>query len=293
MTLVSFWHNFVFVSSTKAASSTIHHLTFPKADLVFYRPTFGKHLQIRQISAMTERVAGRHFSEMFSFGIIREPVSWMQSWFRFRKRAGLSAPSHDDYVNHIPASLTFSEFIEETVGANPKPFARLVPQSRYFRNPRGEVVVKYVATYENLSACAREISSYEPLSALYNIDRLVLNSTKNGTQESAESETADSGLLRKLRAFFEADFELHAVASRNELKTILPYAKHAAPSISLTPRERKENIVSRLLLHISLEQYNEALAWVSLLDAASCEESSIKQIIARIDSRAVCVRAAK
>ena len=65
------------------------------------------------------------------FGIIREPVDWLGSWFRYRARPE---------IRHRPAStqgLTFDAFVEAYLSDQPPPYAQVGAQAELIA-PEGQ-----------------------------------------------------------------------------------------------------------------------------------------------------------
>lgn len=105
--LISVQNRFVFVANTKAASSAIEALLARHAEIA--RPGGP---QFKHSSLGTIRYDYRFlfdmpeypFESFFRFGVIRDPIEWIGSWFRFRKGNKVESP--------LPKEMGFREFWE-------------------------------------------------------------------------------------------------------------------------------------------------------------------------------------
>jgi hypothetical protein len=87
-------------------------------------------------------------TEFETVALIREPVSWLYSWYRFRARNALRTQKHIHCTSHV----TFSEFVEAYL-ANPQPpFARVGTQSEFLSDDEGNLGVDHLFAYEKAQA---------------------------------------------------------------------------------------------------------------------------------------------
>jgi hypothetical protein len=276
MTVFAFGKGFVFVANTRATSSTTHHLLLPHADAIFYRPVFGKHFTLPQIARRAKAMSGLDLGALFTFGIVREPLSWLHSWFRFRRREELKRVSSQWHSNLVPEEVRFPEFLEEACGSNPRAFARIEHQSNYFRDTAGRVAVNYIAVYSDLHADCRRLSEFPPLSLLGGLEKMRMNASPD--QRSPSVKIAWPDLSQRMALAFEDDFELFERAARAEFRDLSSIAPVAEFRLRLDDRERREDVMSRIMLHFSLGEREAVARLMPLLDIESRSDEHIKWI---------------
>lgn len=121
---------FVFVANVKAASTSIERSALATAaDIRITRTELGKHAPVREIEDRFSFL----FDEMprdefFWFGVIRDPVEWVLSWYNFRSRPALAQPSHPNH-GLFAGNLTVEQFWQQQ-----QHDPGLVPQSERFRS---------------------------------------------------------------------------------------------------------------------------------------------------------------
>lgn len=276
MTVFAFNKGVVFVANTRAASSTMHHLLLPLADVIFYRPIFGKHFTLSQIARRTKMMSGLDLGALLTFGIVREPQSWLYSWFKFRRREGLTKASTDGNPNRVPAGVSFPEFLEECCGANPRPFARIQHQSSYFRDSTGRIAVDYVAVYSDLRAECRRLSAIPSLSLLDGAENLSVNAT--AAQRAPTCDTARPDLVDRIASVFADDFELYERAASAELRNIRAMPRPMNGCVELDSRERREDTLSRIMLHFALGEREAVARLIPRLDSEGRNDEHIRWI---------------
>jgi hypothetical protein len=84
--------------------------------------------------------------------VIREPVDWLGSWYRYRGRAAL-----DGHPNSTK-DLSFAEFVEAYLNKPTPPFARVGRISRFVAGASGGPGVTHMFRYENLAGVTRFLS---------------------------------------------------------------------------------------------------------------------------------------
>ncbi|MFA8442666.1 gamma-glutamyl kinase [Yoonia sp.] len=74
--------------------------------------------------------------------IVRNPIDWLGSWYRYRTR--------DDLIGHENSThnVSFDEFVLEYCKGSPAPFAKVGSQSRFLRINDGEIGAQHLFQYE-------------------------------------------------------------------------------------------------------------------------------------------------
>ena len=165
--------------------------------------------------------------------LVREPISWLHSWYRFRARSELRVQKHVNSTSHV----SFEEFLAAYL-AEPQPeFARVGSQADFLLDENGRQGVDHLFTYENveglvdwfahrigipLSLRAINVSPVrvyksnllEQIGALQRRvrSRLVRDSRHSRPPTPETRPELPPGLRAALASRLQRDFELHAAA---------------------------------------------------------------------------------
>lgn len=125
--MLVFWdQRLVFLATPKTGSTAIETALESLAELSVQRPPVLKHTPIyryrRFIQPWLEKSAGSPFTVV---ALMREPLSWLASWYRFRQREDVLSPKNST------RGMTFEAFVEGYL-ARPQPaFADVGAQSKF------------------------------------------------------------------------------------------------------------------------------------------------------------------
>lgn len=81
--------------------------------------------------------------------VIREPIDWLGSWYRYRSRAELNG------LKNSTAGISFDEFIESYLSDDPKPYARIGSQAKFMSDKDGVVGMSHLFRYEDIDGLVR------------------------------------------------------------------------------------------------------------------------------------------
>ena len=193
--MMVFWEQRLVVLATpKTGSSALETALDGQAALITRRPPELKHTQAfkyrKLVARYLEKTAGERFSVV---ALMREPVDWLGSWYRFRQRRSRA---------NDPAGtggLSFEEFVEAYV-TTPRPrFAEVGSQFRFLSDGAGGVGVDRLFCYEEMDSFVRFLEE--------RLERAIVLPLEN------VSPRGDIGLsapmLARLRAFCPEDFDLY------------------------------------------------------------------------------------
>lgn len=149
--LISVKHNFVFLCMPKCASTSSETMLLPHSDIVIVGTPPLRHTSLREyeksIKPFIFEKTGRN--DLETVCLIREPLSWLYSWYRFRARAELRNPSHPAHHNSTHG-VSFVEFIEAYVVKDKPDFADVGCQYDMLRNEVGENGVDRIFCYDQI-----------------------------------------------------------------------------------------------------------------------------------------------
>lgn len=131
---------FVFLAMTKTGSTAVQRQLGQHAQLVARKPPGMKHMTARTFHRLMIPVLNHYGFPRESYelvSIVREPVDWTLSWWRYRARPA---------AGHSSAAMSFDEFTEQVVAGGIK----LGGPRRFVSSPQGEVLVERIYRYEHL-----------------------------------------------------------------------------------------------------------------------------------------------
>lgn len=161
---VSLKHGFVFFCTPKNASNSVEAMLRPHIDLDLQGSPAVRHTNVRQyrqyLAPYLATVAPQVSLE--TLALVREPVSWLYSWYRFRARSELRESRHVNSTAHV----TFAGFLEAYL-EDPQPeFARVGSQAEFLQDEQGAAGIDRLFAYEGLQGLVDYLSDRigEPLS---------------------------------------------------------------------------------------------------------------------------------
>lgn len=136
-------HGFVFLSTTKSASTAIEEAFAFRAAIAMRHPPPLKHMTasafIRQVAPILEK--HRYPRDSYELVcVVREPVDWTASWWRYWSRP--DALNTSSYTG----DLSFDEFVDQVVDGR----LRIGNLSRFVRDPQGDLAVSRMFRYDRL-----------------------------------------------------------------------------------------------------------------------------------------------
>ena len=150
--LASLSRRFVILAMPKCASTAMENALAPHMDVVISNVPAAKHTSarkyLRHLKPYFEGIAG---GPMETVCLFREPVSWLESWWRYRARASIPNPAHST------RGLDFEKFVQLYLDSAAAP-ANVGRQSRFISDRQGGIAVDHLFAYENLDACIEFLS---------------------------------------------------------------------------------------------------------------------------------------
>lgn len=142
--LVFFKERLAFLSVPKTGTTAYETALAPRADMVISDPPMLKHAPVyrynRFIRPMFLRVCD---AEMELMAVMREPISWLGSWYRYRRR-----PFMEGKPNHT-FDVSFDEFVLAYMKGDKPGFADVGSQLNFMKGqPNGTEITHYFR-YEN------------------------------------------------------------------------------------------------------------------------------------------------
>jgi hypothetical protein len=144
--MLMFWkEKLIVLAVPKTGTTALETALLPHADAAITNPPQMKHVTLRKYRAQLARFfEQRGQRPMEVMAVIREPVDWLGSWYRYRARPQIAGRAQST------AGLSFDAFVEGWL-QDPEPeFARVGRQSRFVSDDAGQVAVDHLFAYERL-----------------------------------------------------------------------------------------------------------------------------------------------
>lgn len=152
--MMMFWKaGLVFLAVPKTGTQAYEAALGAHADAVLRHPPGLKHMTAqrfeRKFRPLLPTLPGRRLETL---AVIREPVDWLASWFRYRSRPQI------DGKPASTAGLSFAAFVEGYLRDVQPPWARIGSQHRFVSAPDGTLLVDHLFAYEQQDALRRFLS---------------------------------------------------------------------------------------------------------------------------------------
>lgn len=132
------------LSVPKTGSTAYESALAPHAAMVISAPPELKHAPVfrynRFFRPMIERFIGTAPDVV---AVMREPVDWLGSWYRYRRRDALAGHANST------SDLSFDAFVDAYCRADPPPFAQVGSQAKFLEPQRNGTRVTHLFRYED------------------------------------------------------------------------------------------------------------------------------------------------
>lgn len=192
--LISTSKMFIFAANTKTASTSVESALEKHSEFRLDGAPRLKHLPL--VEAKDEAPNAFHDYELddfFIFGIMRNPIDWIQSWYRYRLG--------NNVRNRLPSGMTFKEFWEKKDWNILRKDGKKYLQKDIFLRPNGDVLADVIVPYETLD------DHLGPIMSLLQIEQPLPKS--NTSRVKKITEPLAQGLLDELKLFYAEDFALY------------------------------------------------------------------------------------
>jgi len=184
----------VFFATPKTASTSIEMALGSKCDIRLSKSPNAKHTPFRKYKRLLEPfVMTLTGDEPDTVAMIREPIDWLGSWYRYRGRDDIQGSSNST------KDLSFDQFIAAYLSDEPPGFAQVGSQARFLGDNNGEMGMSYLYCYDDMEGMVRFLEN--------RLERSVELGHAN-TSPVAELSLSPE-LQRQLRKTYAADFELY------------------------------------------------------------------------------------
>lgn len=193
----------VILCQPKTGTTSLHDALAADASIAFRTPPNAKHMTY---GAFRNRIAPWLLSEdskrskLTIISVMREPIDWFGSWYRYNAREHLSRPGTKAYKRYT-GNINFDQYLECLLLPKQEApeYARLGGPCSVALDNRGQVGVDRLYRYTDLDRMVDFIAE--------KLDR-PLSLTKKNVSEVKELDASEATLAR-VRDHFAADFRIY------------------------------------------------------------------------------------
>lgn len=143
--MLVFWdEKLVFLAVPKTGTTAIEGALAPSAAMVFRHPPQLKHSPIQRYKRFLQPMfaQGGGQPDMETFAMVRNPIDWLGSWYRYRTR--------DELMGHENSTrdISFDDFVLEYTKGQPAPFANVGSQAKFLTLGDKSVGATHLFRYE-------------------------------------------------------------------------------------------------------------------------------------------------
>ena len=197
--LISTRKKFIFVSNTKTASTSIELLLKHHSQIVITAPPYLKHMNYRDIIHMFDKLFQKpeyNVNKFYKFGVFREPVDWIISWFNYRSRQRIANPKHRGHSTYL-GNISFEEYVDSI----DKDW--LKPQKYKFINEKGENAMDFLIDYDRLEQDLAFIWKKLEIE----VDDWKLPHKNKSKKNRVKKENLTSNILSKIKDYCAEDYD--------------------------------------------------------------------------------------
>jgi len=135
-----------FLAVPKTGTTAIESVLAPFAAITYSRPPMVKHMTLSKFNRfLRPYLENSGLSDVKTLAVMREPVAWLGSWYRYRQRDGLKNTAKS--TSH----LSFDEFVLAYLSDRGRPdFAEVGSQARFLSGGKQGNGVDHLFCYEKM-----------------------------------------------------------------------------------------------------------------------------------------------
>jgi len=143
--MLVFWNeNLVYLAVPKTGSTALEAALDPLASISFRSPPNVKHSHAYRFHHYTRPLLDRTARKKWELvAVIREPISWLGSWYRYLQRGDMQA------TGRSTAGISFETFIEHHLARDVPKYADVGRQSFMVESDDGKLLVDHLFAYEH------------------------------------------------------------------------------------------------------------------------------------------------
>lgn len=205
--MIFYEERLVYLAVPKTGTTAIEQALEFHSSAIFRRPPNFRHMGAREFNRkLRPAFENPNLPSLESVAVLRNPVSWLESWYRYRSRDILKG--HENST----LGISFNQFVESYLSPNRPNYARIASQGKMVSDKDGLLLVDHLFQYERLEGFITFMQN-----------RLQREITLKKLNISPERDTPLSHELRQeLERRFPLDFQLHKILSETADHTVSP-----------------------------------------------------------------------
>ncbi|MCX7092055.1 MAG: sulfotransferase family 2 domain-containing protein [Methylobacter sp.] len=189
--LISVKKRFIFIASSKTASTSIESALMPYAEIIRSGSPERKHCswkEARKEYNFLFKIPPYKPQNFFKFGVVREPVEWIISWYNYRYM-------NNTLANPLPKDMNFEQFW------NSNDWVKRKCQKDSFSNNSGICRFDLIIPHEKVNQAFPIVVNHLKLGKKVILPYKNKTVIKNITRNSLDPE-----LVSKINAYYQQDF---------------------------------------------------------------------------------------
>ncbi len=152
--LLFFKQKLVFLSVPKTGTTALEAAAAPYASAVILDPPGMKHVSVtRYKTQLAPFFEARGKQPHETMAIMREPIDWLGSWYRYRRRDQIKGKPNST------AHVSFAEFVEAWLQPDPPAFAQVGSQARFLGHNGTMIGVDHLFRYDQMGRAVAFLSA--------------------------------------------------------------------------------------------------------------------------------------
>ncbi|WP_071673312.1 gamma-glutamyl kinase [Nioella nitratireducens] len=145
--MLVFWkQKIVLLAVPKTGTTALESALLPHASAAILDPPGQKHVSAAQYrNRLSKFFEQRGNRPMEVYAVMREPVEWLGSWYRYRSRPQLDGKSNST------AGMSFDDFVDAWLAPKRPDFADVGSQATFLTDDQGRLAVDRVFRYDQMS----------------------------------------------------------------------------------------------------------------------------------------------
>ena len=194
--LISVSKRFIFVANTKTASTSIENALLPHGDLIASGTPERRHMPLQTVLKSYPYLfdhPNHARQKFFKFGVMRDPIDWIYSWFRYRKGNAVQSP--------LPQDMTFEAFWRLQDWNIMRINGRKHLQIQAFQGRKGNILADMIIPYHQIS------DMYPQVAHLLGVSSEL---PQHNVSNLPNDHDIPAHLQDEMHAFYGEDYELWA-----------------------------------------------------------------------------------
>lgn len=190
--LISVKKRFIFIASSKTASTSIESALTPYAEINRSGSPKRKHITWKEAKKEYNfifRIPAYKPHSFFKFGVVREPIEWVISWYNYRY-------TNSKLSNHLLENMTFEQFW------NSNDWVKRKSQKSSFSNGNGTCPFNLIIPHEKVNQAFPIVVNHLKLGRKVNLPH-----KNKSIMKKIIRNNLDPDLVSEVNNYYQEDFD--------------------------------------------------------------------------------------